>query len=219
MAAFGLGYWMFGIRGAALFGGVMLACVVVYRYVARFAPRVVSATFLAIAACLLYSCATLGWGEADAPDGSRFKASPVGLSHVLTPDQATSRTEDCGWYEASGYASPCVIADRNAFAELKLIYPFVIAGAVLCVLAALSTLVRRSWSARGQRILACVAAGLAIAAPILFGHTATEALAALRGLPFGVGGSLGTMQLLVAILMCLTVCTVPPRRGGLSAER
>lgn len=129
------------------------------------------------------------------------------------------RTEDCGWYEVSGYQSECVIADRGAFAELRLVYPLVIAAAAFCALGALFSLVRRSRSARGQRTLACAAAALAIAAPILFAHTATEALAALRGLPFAVGGSLGTMQRLAAIVVCLTVCTAASRDDNLSTER
>jgi hypothetical protein len=204
-----LGYWMFGIRGGALFGGVALACFLIYGLAARSSRRIASAAFLVVAAILLYLCSTLGWGGAEAPDGSRFKASPVGLSRVLTPDQPTSRTEDCGWYDVSGYPTPCAIADRDAFVELRVVYPLVIGAVILCVLGALLSFLRGPWSARAQRMSACAASTFAIAAPVLFAHTATEALVALRNLPFGVGGSLGAMQLSAAIVLSLTVCFSP----------
>lgn len=215
-----LGHWMFSIRGAALFAGAAISGYFVHQLIGGRSLRIANAAFLLLAAAALYACSTLGWGGADAPDRSRYKASPVGLSHVLRPDQPTSPTEDCGWYAVSGYPMSCAIADRNAFAALRVAYPLVIAAAILCVISAVLSLVRGSaaWM-RGQRVSACIASGLALAAPVLFVHTLSDALAALRGLPVGVGGSLGTMQLSAAILLCLTVCLSPAhQRAARAAE-
>lgn len=79
-----LGFWMFAFLGLLLLMGVGLGLVLVLGAPARLAPRAAAGLALLLAALALYSAATLGWGAADAPDGTRYKVSPVGLSHVLT---------------------------------------------------------------------------------------------------------------------------------------
>jgi hypothetical protein len=61
------------------------------------AGRVAVALVLLLASIALVSTLPLGWGAADAPDGTRFKVSPLGLSHVLRPHETISPTEECRW--------------------------------------------------------------------------------------------------------------------------
>jgi hypothetical protein len=203
-----LGYWLFGPPGAVLFGsgGALVGGASALAF--RRAPRAAGAVALAMAACLFVASATLGWGAADAPDGSRYKASPVGLSHVLTPDRPVSDTEDCGWWAASGYRAPCPVTagEGAAYRALRTVYPLVLVAAGLAVLGAVASL-RRPGTARRA-----VAVGAALAVPVaiaLFAWSAPRALAALADLPFGVGGTLGTLQAVAGVLLCLATALAP----------
>lgn len=225
LAGAALGWWMFGVRGVALFAGVGAALALAYRLAAAYAAGPAAALALVLAAAALQSSSTLGWGGADAADGSRFKASPVGLSHVLTPDRPTSRTVECGWHAASGYASPCAVAPggEGAFGRLRVVYPMVLLAAFLGVAGAAVAL-RPRWRLRGvHRHAACGAAVVALLAVVLFAISVGDALAALQGVEMGTGGSLGTMQLSAAVLLCLAVCLAPraegsPERAGRTAD-
>jgi hypothetical protein len=204
------GWWMFAWRGAALFAGIAALVAVAFRVLGPHGPRVLPALALLLAAAGFHSASTLGWGGADAPDGTRFKASPVGLSHVLTPDRPVSETIDCGWHVASGYAEPCGVADARALRRLRAVYPLMLAAAVLALLGAGLSLAppRRRAPQRALGALSLVAALLATA---LFAHSLPRALSDLAGLPVGMGGTLGTMQLVVAGLLCLAVALHPGR--------
>jgi hypothetical protein len=209
-----LGWWMFSLRGAGLFAGIGLVAVGVFRLVGARAAGWAAALALLLAAAGLQSASTLGWAGADVPDGTRFKASPVGVSHVLTPHQLTSRTVDCGWYAASGYAAPCAVArgGAGAFRRLRLVYPLVLLAVALCVLGALLSL-RPAWRLRtAQRLAAGAAALVALAAVSVFAGSVGNALAVLADLPVGVGGTLGTMQLAAAVLLCLATSLSPSAR-------
>ena len=131
--------------------------------------------------------------------------SPVGLSHVLTPHQPVSATVDCGWYGISGYAAPCRIAAGGAaaFRELQAVFPLIVIATVCCLLGAIASLppLRRFQSYQPQ--LAAGAALTAVLAVILFARSVGEALADLQGLSVGTGGSLGTMQLTLAVMLCM----------------
>jgi hypothetical protein len=133
-----LGYWMFGFRGAALFMVIALLITVAFRLIASYSCGVAAALALGLAAAALHSASTLGWGGADVLDGTRYKASPVGLSHVLSPRQPVSETIDCGWYAASGYSTPCVVAENGhaAFRRLLAVYPVVQGAVLLCLVGA-----------------------------------------------------------------------------------
>jgi hypothetical protein len=124
------------------------------------------------------------------PGGSRFKASPVGLSHVLAPDRFESGTADCGWHAVSRYRTPCDIGDASAFARLRAVYPITLLAALLSV-------------AGAAGLAALMALGL-------FAGSVRPALAAIADLPVGVGGTLGTMQLVLALLLCLVIAIGPP---------
>jgi hypothetical protein len=200
-----MGYWMFAVRGALLFGGVGLAAALLIRLGSRYSFRVVVATALVLAALAFRSSSRLGWGAADALDGTRFKVSPVGMSHVLTPQQLVSETVDCGWHSASGYPTPCVIAadGQDAFTRLKAVYPLSKIAILLCAVAGAIAARRSRGSARTVCVLAATSAIAGTSAVILFAYSFGDALQELRGLTVGTGGTLGTMQLTAAILLCV----------------
>lgn len=199
-----LGWWMFHYRGAALFAGVGLAVAIGFTLLARVAPRLTGAAALAGAALALHSSSTLGWAGTDVADGSRYKASPVGLSHVLTPAQLESETVDCGWHSASGYADPCIVADASAFGWLRTVYPLVLFSTLLALAGSVTALLRSPRSISMHRAFAGSAGAVALAALVLFAESVRPALAAIADLQVGVGGTLGTMQLSLALLLCLT---------------
>ena len=208
VAGTALGWWMFHYRGAALFAGVGLAVGTGFALGSRYAPRLASAAALIGAALALHSSSTLGWGGADAPDGSRFKASPVGLSHVLTPDRPESATIDCGWHPASGYAVPCAVADPRAFTRLRLVYPLALTAALLAAAGAALSASGGVLGSPIQRVLAAAAGAATIGALALFA-TSIQALTAITDLPVGVGGTLGTMQLALPFLLLLAIALHP----------
>jgi hypothetical protein len=203
---------MFHYRGAALFAGVGLAVVSGFVLLSRHAPRLARASALVGAAVALRSSATLGWAGADVPDGSRFKASPVGLSHVLTPDQLESRTVDCGWHSTSGYRAPCAVADPGAFARLRIVYPLILVAVMLALGGAVLSIGQGVFLGQAQRALAAAAAIATLGGLVVFALSIRSALAAIADLPVGVGGTLGTMQVSLALLLLLTAA-LPPAPG------
>jgi amino acid transporter len=211
LAGAALGYSMFAWRGAALFAGGGAAVAAVFGVIGPRGWRFAAAVALVLAALALRSASTLGWAGADVPDGTRYKASPVGLSHVLTPHQLTSRTEDCGWHSASGYAEPCAIASDGgaAFRRLTAVYPLVLFAVFLCVAGAVLSLRPARRLLAAQRVAAAGAVLVVLLAVVLFAGSVQAALAPLAGLAVGVGGTLGTMQLSAAVLLCLATCLSP----------
>ncbi|HEX6644766.1 MAG TPA: hypothetical protein VF037_08810 [Gemmatimonadales bacterium] len=204
-----LGWWMFALRGALLFGAVGVAVAVAVGYAGARSPRLAAGVALLTAAILLFDASTLGWGGTDAPDGSRYKASPVGLSHVLTPHAPASDTADCGWYGASGYAQDCAVGDEVAFRRLQAVYPLVIVALVLGLAGAGLGLDRAPRARRMQRSLAAAVLLCAVGAVVLFAGSLRPALAALTELPVGVGGTLGTMEMSLAMLLALAAALEP----------
>ncbi|HEU4828399.1 MAG TPA: hypothetical protein VFT04_04315 [Gemmatimonadales bacterium] len=213
-----LGWWMFHHRGAALFALVGLAVAFGFQMLARHSSRLAVAIALAGSALALHSSSTLGWAGTDVPDGSRFKASPVGLSHVLTPDRLESETMDCGWYAASNYPTACDVADERAFVRLRAVYPLILAAAGLSLAGAAAAALRSRRGATAGR-LAGGAGLIALGGLVLFALSVRPALAPIADLPVGVGGTLGTMQLSLALLLCFAAAapgefTTEARRGA-----
>ena len=214
-----LGWWMFHYRGAALFAGAGLAAALGFAALLRTAPSFAAAAALVGAAFALHSSATLGWAGTNVPDGSRFRASPVGLSHVLTPHQVESGSADCGWHAASGYPDPCAVADPGTFARLRTVYPLVLAAALLALAGGILSVTQNA-RRPGLRNGVTAAAGLAaLGALILFATSVRAALAAIADLPVGVGGTLGTMQLSLALILLLTAALHPEFRPVASPRR
>ena len=74
---------------------------------------------------------------------------------------------------------------------------------------------RPAWRLRvPQRLAAGGAALIALVAVLVFAISVGKAVAPLAGLSMGVGGTLGTMQLAVAVLLCLTTCLAPRPSGA-----
>jgi hypothetical protein len=204
-----LGWWMFALRGSLLFGAVGAAAALATGLAGARWPRLAIGAALLLASILLFDASTLGWGGTDAPDGSRYKASPVGLSHVLTPQAPTSETIDCGWHDASGYTADCAVADADAFRRLRAVYPLVIAAVILGLGGAGLGLDSAARARRMQRSLAAATVLSAIAAIVLFAGSLRPALTELVALPVGVGGTLGTMELSLAVLVSLAAALEP----------
>ncbi|MGH7586843.1 MAG: hypothetical protein ACREMH_11385 [Gemmatimonadales bacterium] len=201
------GWWLFGWRGTLLFSGLALAAMLVYRSIARRRPGLGSGLALLGVAVLFQASSTLTWGGADVPDGTRYKASPVGLSLVLTPNRTVSETVDCGWHAVSGYATPCEVASAPAFLRLRLVYPLVVLAALACGAGAGMSLQPRWCLHPVQRGVATGAALAALGAVPLFLESMGTALAPLQGLAVGVGGTLGMMQLVAGVVLGAVVAT------------
>jgi hypothetical protein len=186
----------------------------IVRLVARFEPVAAVTLPLLLAAIALHSASTLAWGGADSPDGTRFKVSPIGMSHVLTPRQQVSSTVDCRWYHFTDAATPCARASGgvSAYYQLRAVYPMLWIAIALCVVGALQPYVARSRLPAAHRIVSAIAATVPALALWLFARSVGDALAALEGLSAGTGGTLGTMQVTGAILFCSIVCFVAPSR-------
>lgn len=181
-------------------------------------PRLTAAALLLLGAAGLMSARPLGWGGADAPDGTRYKASPVGLSHVLQPRQAISATRDCTWSPPGGNAGLCAVAPGGeaAFRMLRMVPMVVTAAALLCVLGAILLVVGKLAIEGVARAALTAAVATALAAPLLFAKAAPKALAALQGLEFGVGGTRGVLQLAVTAAVSAGIAGVMwGRRGGI----
>jgi hypothetical protein len=131
--------------------------------------RVLAAGLLVAVAWMLFHSRSMAWGGGDAPDGTRFKVSPVGISHVLQPHQPVSPTVDCFWSPPSGNAELCATAPGAAvaFRGLRVVSTLPLVAAALA-LASAATLVRATPGAKRLRIPLMIGAMLlALAAPAL----------------------------------------------------
>ena len=206
-----LGWWFFGWRGTLLYAGLALAAMLAFHLIARRRPGFAAALALLAAAALFQSSPRRTWGGADVPDGTRYKVSPVGLSHVLTPNRTVSETVDCGWYAASGETASCEVASAGAFQRLRLVFPLLMLAALTCVAAAGMSL-QPGWRLHPvQRGLGVGAALAALVSVPLFQESIGKALAALQGLATGVGGTLGMMQLVAGVVLGAVVATLGSR--------
>jgi hypothetical protein len=165
----------------------------------RLVVAAAAALAFCIAAFMLHTSLTLGWGSAVAPDGTRFKISPIGLSHVLQPDQAVSPTRDCRWSPQSGEKELCKVrpGGESAYRQLRSVGLIVETGFWFCILAALLGFLRPGLPAAR----AVFSIGALVAAPVamsLFAISVPEAIAALHELPFELSATRATMQLLLA---------------------
>lgn len=168
------------------------------------ATRWLAAGALLLAAASLHPTAPLAWGGADAPDGTRFKVSLVGLSHVLDLHRTVSPSRDCRWAPPSGDAELCRVAPEGeaAFIRLRAVLPALRLAVGLCVVAAGLSLSRRA--PIRLRLAATLAAAAAPAlVMLLFATSAGAALSVLRPLHFGLAATRATMQAMLAMLLGL----------------
>jgi len=221
VVAAGLGYWLFGPLGVALWVPLTIFATVILHFLRRVSPGLAMAVPLLLAAVALYDSSTLTWGGADALDGTRYKISPIGITHVLSPNQTVSPIVKCSWYFAGGDTAMCAMAPGAgvAYRQLLAIFPFVCLGIVICLIGCVAQC-RRSWRRRFPHgAIACTAAVFPALALWLFSHSPGPALAVLAQLETGVGGTLGTMEVTAAILLCLAAAAATPACGWLSNKR
>ena len=148
-AAAGLGYWLFGSLGVALWVPLAASATLLIHFVRRFVAGLAMAAPLLIAGAALYDASTLAWGGADSPDGTRYKASPIGLSHVLSPRQPVSPTVNCRWHFAGGDAGLCAMAPgaELAYRQLLAVFPLVCGAITVCLIASVAQC-RHAWRRR-----------------------------------------------------------------------
>ena len=182
--------------------------------------RWLAAGALLLAAAFLYPIAPLSWGGADAPDGTRFKVSLVGLSHVLKPHQTVSPIENCRWLPPAGDNGLCRVKPgaEGAFFRLRAAYWTLWLGFWLCLGCAVLTL-----SARAPlpvRLLITTLCALAPAAVmLLFSTSAFSAIDALSMLSGGLAATRATMQAMIAIFLGLLSAGLQVRPIGFGSGR
>lgn len=182
--------------------------------------RIVIAVLSYLAAALLVlSSLRMGWGGGDDPDGTRYKVSPIGMSHVLRPHQTVSPTENCAWYFGGPDLGPCRIAagGEAAFGRLRMVVPLGGVTAALCLVGVALALTRR-----GGGTASLLVAGVAVLLPALmlwiFARSAPQALADLAGTGFGLAATLGTMEMMwtIGLVMGGTAFTLPALSSGVA---
>jgi hypothetical protein len=178
---------------------------------------------LLLAALGLETARPLAWGGAEAADGTRYKVSPLGISHVLRPRQPVSPTRDCRWSPPDGDEALCAVGTGGeaAFRSLRFVPHVLNVAIALCLVTGVLVFARRPALAALRTLTAGAAVLAALGAPALFALAVPRALAVLQGLPFGVGGTRGTLQVAVvaAVLAGLAAASLMRSAGGRSVVR
>jgi hypothetical protein len=174
---------------------------------------------LVLISVLFYQSRALAWGGADDTDGTRYKVSPLGMVHVLEPHQTVSRTVTCRWTEReAGGLCAAVPNATGALRVLRLVNPLLWLGAVVALAGALA--VSRTAGRSAARAGARAAIAIALAAPGLLAISVPRASQRIQPLEFGVGGTLGTLELaLAAALLGGLIFGLDVRRPATMAAR
>lgn len=130
------------------------------------------------------------WGEADAPDGTRYRVSLRKVSHVLEPAKPVSPHEDCDYLRGKGRVQLCAPAEYGdaPFSMLCSVFTLMLAALGLALASGAVTVVSPY---RTQTIGAQLAGASFIAAllgTVLAQAAMPRALAVLEGLPMEFGG-------------------------------
>jgi hypothetical protein len=213
-----MGYWLFGLMGAALgmpLGALVNAMFCLFRVEA---PALAAPLPLLLASAALYDvqdASTLAWGQDDAPNGTQYKASSLGLAHVLNLRQTVSPTRQCRWYLTGGQGKYCAMAPGAglAYSQLLAVFPQLRAAIAACLAGALLQ-GWLGWRHGATRRAFSLAAALAALAAFLFATSLGSALEEFAQLQVGVGGPLGTMEVAAAILLCLASALAMTPRGA-----
>ena len=213
LVAAALGYIYFGLRGITLWVPVALVITAALHLLLRRFQRSAMALALLVAAVAFGHASTIGWGGANGPDGTRYQASPIGLVHVATPHQSASPVAACRWYLADAQTPRCAMVPGANVARRQLlaVFPLVGIAVAACLLGVLAQWRGRSRPGEVDRGSGLLAAGAAFLSLLLFSNSAGVALQDLAPLHVWTGGSLGMMEMILAILLCLAVGTAPAR--------
>jgi hypothetical protein len=142
-----------------------------------------SAVFLAVAL-------VGAWGEADAPDGTRYKVSLRKVSHVLEPRKSGSAHEDCDYLRGKGRVQLCAPAEEgdapfsmlcSVFTLMAVALGFALASGAVNVI---SPYRLKNFGAQ----LAGAAFIAALLSTVVAQAAMPRALAVLEGLPMQLGG-------------------------------
>jgi hypothetical protein len=130
------------------------------------------------------------WGDADAPDGSRYKVSLRKVSHVLEPRKPRSAHEDCDFLRGKGHVQLCAPADEGDAPFSMLCSVFTLMAVALGLALAAGTV--NVISPYRWKNFAAQLAGASFIAALLATVVAQaampRALAVLDGLPMQLGG-------------------------------
>ena len=130
------------------------------------------------------------WGEADAPDGTRYAVSLRKVSHILEPASRSSPHEDCDYLRGKGRVQLCAPAEFGdaPFSMLCSVFTLMAAALGLAVASGAMTVVSpyRAKSLGAQ--LAGAGFIAALLGTVLAQVAMPHALAVLDGLPMQFGG-------------------------------
>lgn len=208
-----LGFMYFGMRGLTLWVPIAVVVTMALHMLPAGFRRGAMALALLVAAGAFGHASTLGWAGANAPDGTRYKASPIGVVHVLQPREPVSPVSVCRWYFDDARAEPCAMVPGavGARRQLLAVFPLVCLAITACLLGVLAQWRGRSRPGEVDRGSGLLAAGAGFLALWLFSRSVDVALPELVRLNVGTGGSLGVMEMTLGILLCLAVATAPAK--------
>lgn len=145
--------------------------------------RVLSGVALFLSALAVQRASTTPWGEGAAADGTHLLLSPIGLSHVVRPQDPIAPTVECRWWPRIGDASLCAPAaggDR-AYERLRLAYPALLVALWLAVGALLLQALRIPRAPAAHVALSAATFALVMSALVIVTRSGPDALAALQG--------------------------------------
>ena len=169
--------------------------------------KIIITVLLIAAALAVDKSSTLGWGGCWAQDSTRYKISPVGISHVLNPRSYISATVDAKWIPESGAASlrAVIPGGEDSFNNLKLTYPILkISFWLLLVSVIILWLPIRKinykiiFSATASLVSVAVLLGI-----LFFAANIKKSLAVVYNSDIAFGGTLGVMLISTVPFLCL----------------
>ena len=177
--------------------------------------RLAALLLLLTASLCSHQASTRGWGEGLGSDGTRYRLSPNGISH-LTPDG--SALARCRWFPLHGTDPLCQAAPgaESRYQRLTYAYPALQGGAWLSFLAMLVLTLAGPQASILIRSLAIFGTLTAILGTLLVLGSAPSAVAVLMGLSFGFGGPglvMGLIAPVAAATAALLIPSAPPRGG------
>lgn len=179
--------------------------------------RVASAIAMFLSALALQWAATTPWAEGSATDGTRYRVSPIGIAHVVTPTVPNAKTIDCRWWPKVGTPSLCAVADggERAYRRLRLAYPGLQVALWLSVAALFLQALRIPRSAGAHVAIACVLLVLIASVVVVVRTAPSAALSVLQGVTLAYH-SLGYVLASGAAALALLSIILLAERGATS---
>lgn len=131
------------------------------------------------------------WGEADAPDGTRYAVSLRKVSHILEPKNNASPHDDCDYLRGKGRVQLCAPAEFGdaPFSMLCSVFTLVAASLGLALASGTVTVVSPYRAKNVGAQLAGAGFIAALLGTVLAQVAMPHALAVLDGLPMQFGGT------------------------------